>query len=121
MRISDWSSDVCSSDLPASAQKKEKPKKGEEAKEGLSASKAFGPALKKMTDATTAKDAAALQAALTEGQATATTPDDKYLAAVYQLQLGILNKDQAIQAPALDAMTDSGRTPAENMPVYNLF
>ena len=30
---------------PASAQKKEKPKKGEEAKEGLSASKEFGPAL----------------------------------------------------------------------------
>ena len=40
----------------------EKPKKEEEAKgKGLSASKAFGPALKKMTDATTAKDAAALQ------------------------------------------------------------
>ena len=106
---------------PASAQKKEKPKKGEEAKEGLSASKAFGPALKKMTDATTAKDAAALQAALTEGQATATTPDDQYLAAFYQLQLGILNKDQAIQAQALDAMLDSGRTPAENLAVYNFF
>jgi len=52
--------------LPAGA--KEKPKKGEEAKgEGLSASKGFAPALKKMTDATTAKDAAALQAALAEG------------------------------------------------------
>src|SRR3546814_17271715 len=74
-----------------------------------------------MTDATTAKDAAALQAALTEGQATATTPDDKYLAAFYQLQLGILNKDQAIQAPALDAMLDSSRTPAENLAVYNFF
>src|SRR3546814_4671145 len=82
MRISDWSSDVCSSD----------PHLLEEAKEGLSASKAFGPALKKMTDATTAKDAAALQAALTEGQATATTPDDKYLAAFYQLQLGKLGR-----------------------------
>src|SRR3546814_14246355 len=57
---------------PASAQKKEKPKKGEEAKEGLSASKEFGPALKKMTEDTTEKDAAALQAALTEGKATAT-------------------------------------------------
>src|SRR3546814_7958005 len=47
--------------------------------------------------------------------------DDKYLAAFYQLQLGILNKDQAIQAQALDAMLDSGRTPAENLAVYNLF
>lgn len=54
---------------PAAAQKKEKPKKEEEAKgKGLSASKGFGPALKKMTDATTAKDAATLQAALTEGR-----------------------------------------------------
>src|SRR3546814_19594796 len=47
--------------------------------------------------------------------------DDKYLAAFYQLQLGILNKDQAIQAQALDAMLDSGRTPAENLAVYNFF
>src|SRR3546814_21173299 len=74
-----------------------------------------------MTEATTAKDAAALQAALTEGQSTATTPDDKYLAAFYQLQLGILNKDQAVQAQPLDAMLDSGRTPAENLAVYNFF
>ena len=106
--------------LPATA--KEKPKKGEEEKgQGLSASKAFGPALKKMTEATTAKDAAALQAALAEGQGTATTPDDKYLTAFYQLQLGILNKDQAVQAQALDAMLDSGRTPAENLAVYSFF
>lgn len=107
---------------PATAQKKEKPKKEEEAKgKGLSASKGFGPALKKMTDATTAKDAAALQAALTEGQGTATAPDDKYLLGFYQLQLGILNKDQAVQGQALDAMLDSGLTPPENLAVYSFF
>ena len=62
---------------PAAAQKKEKPKKEEAAKgKQLTASKGFAPALKKMTDATTAKDVAALQAALTEGQASASTPDD---------------------------------------------
>ncbi|MBA4752774.1 MAG: tetratricopeptide repeat protein [Sphingopyxis sp.] len=107
---------------PATAQKKEKPKKEEEAKgKGLSASKGFGPSLKKMTDATTAKDSAALQAALTEGQGTATTPDDKYLVGFYQLQLGILNKDQALQGQALDAMLDSGLTPPENLAVYSFF
>ncbi|MBJ7500598.1 MAG: tetratricopeptide repeat protein [Sphingopyxis sp.] len=111
--------------VPAAAQekpKKEKQKKEEEGKgKGLTASKGFGPALKKMTDATAAKDAATLQAALTEGQGTATTPDDKYLVAFYQLQLGILNKDQAIQSQGLDGMLDSGMTPPENLATYNFF
>lgn len=107
---------------PTAAQKKEKPKKEEAAKgKGLSSSKGFAPALKKMTDATGAKDAAALQAALTEGQASATTPDDKYLVAFYQLQAGILGKDQALQGQGLDAMIDSGLTPPENVAVYNFY
>ena len=47
---------------PAAA--KEKPKKEEAAKgKGLSASKGFAPALKKMTDASAAKDAATIHAA----------------------------------------------------------
>ena len=96
---------------PAGA--KEKKEKKEEAAKGggLSPSKEFAPALKKLTDASTAKDAAALQAALTEAQASATSPDDKYLAAFYQLQLGILNKDQALQGQGLDAMLDFGQDP----------
>lgn len=107
---------------PAAAQKKEKPKKEEAAKgKQLSASKGFAPALKKMTDATAAKDAAALQAAMTEGQASATTPDDKYLVAFYQLQLGILNKDQALQSQGLDTMIDSGLMQAENAGTYNFY
>lgn len=105
---------------PAAAQKK--PKKEEAAKgKALSPSKGFAPALKKMTDATGAKDAAALQAALAEGQASATAPDDKYLIAFYQLQLGILNKDTALQAQGLDGMLDSGLTPTENAAVYNFY
>ena len=69
------------------AMAKEKPKK-EEAAQGpkVSPSKAFMPAVKKMGDATKAKDAAALQAALAEGQATATSNDDKYLMGFYTLQ-----------------------------------
>ncbi|MBU0825488.1 MAG: tetratricopeptide repeat protein [Alphaproteobacteria bacterium] len=107
---------------PAAAQKKEKPKKEEAAKgKQLTASKGFAPALKKMTDATTAKDVAALQAALTEGQASASTPDDKYLIGFYQLQSGILSKDQTLQGQGLDVMIESGLTPAENIGVYNFY
>ena len=107
---------------PAAAQKKEKPKKEEAAKgKQLSASKGFAPALKKMTDANKVKDAAALQAGLAEGQASASTPDDKYLVGFYQLQLGILNKDQALQGQGLDVMLESGLTPAENVGVYNFY
>jgi len=107
---------------PAAAQKKEKPKKEEAAKgKGLTASKGFAPALKKMTDAAAAKDAATLQAALAEGQASATTPDDKYLVGFYQLQLGIIGKQQPMQAQGLDVMLESGLTPAENIGVYNFY
>lgn len=111
--------------IPAAAQekpKKEKPKKGEEAKGGgISVSKGFIPAAKKMEEAQKAKDAAALQAALTEGQSSATTPDDKYLVGFFQLQLGLLNKDQALQGQGLDAMLDSGVTPPESVAIYNFY
>ena len=100
---------------PAAAQKKEKPKKEEAAKgKGLTASKGFAPTLKKMIDSAAAKDAATLQAALTEGQASASTPDDKYLIGFYQLQLGILNKDQTSQGQGLDVMIESGLTPTKS-------
>ena len=105
---------------PAAA--KEKPKK-EEAGQGpkVSPSKAFMPALKKMGDATKAKDAAALQAALAEGQATATSNDDKYLMGFYTLQLGILNKDEATQSQGLEAALDSGLVPAADLGNYNFY
>jgi len=107
---------------PAAAQKKEKPKKEEAAKGGgISISKEFMPAAKKMEEAQKAKDPAAMQAALTAGQPTATTPDDKYYVGSYQLQLGILNKDQTLQAQGLDAMLETGRTPAENAGIYNFY
>lgn len=105
---------------PAAA--KEKPKKEQASKgKALSPSKGFGPALKKMTDAVGAKDGAALQAAITEAQGSATTPDDNYLLSFYTLQLGIINKDQGAQARGLDGMLDSGLTPPENLATYNFF
>lgn len=110
---------------PAAAQdkpKKEKPKKGEEAKGGgVSVSKGFIPAAKKMEEAQKLKDPVAMQAALTEGQPTATTPDDKYYVGSYQLQLGILKKDQTLQAQGLDGMLETGKTPAEQLPIFNFY
>lgn len=105
---------------PAAA--REKPKK-EEAKKGkgLTPSKGFAPALKKMNDASGKKDAPALQAAIAEGQATASTTEDRYLVAFYELQLGITNKDQALQGKGLDAMLDSGLTPPESVAPYSFF
>src|SRR3546814_2133297 len=91
MRISDWSSDVCSSDL------KEDAAKGPQ----ITPSKAFMPVAQKLDEALKKKATAALQAAIAEGQAAATTNDDKYYLGFYTLQAGIMNKDQALQAQGL--------------------
>lgn len=105
---------------PTAAREKQKK---EEADKGstVSVSKGFAPAAKKMGEATTAKDAAALQAALTEGEGSASTNEDRYWLAYYKLQLGILNKDQALQAQGLDVMIDSGLAPAEQAGIYNFY
>src|SRR3546814_2130230 len=76
MRISDWSSDVCSSDL------KEDAAKGPQ----ITPSKAFMPVAQKLDEALKKKDTAALQAAIAEGQAAATTNDDKYYLGFYTLR-----------------------------------
>lgn len=112
----------CALIVAAPAAAKEKPKKEEEQKGAqLKPSKEFGPALKKMTEAAKAKDMAALETALTEGQASATSPDDKYLVSFYELQLGIGKSDKAIQGRALDGLLDSGLTPPESLAPYNYF
>lgn len=101
---------------------REKPAKSQATKaKALSPSRGFQPALKKITEAATAKDAAALTAALTDGQATATSPDDQYLLGFYRLQLGIIAGDQASQSAGLDAMLATDLTPAESLPAYNFF
>lgn len=97
--------------------KKEQAAKGKQ----LSPSREFQPALKKMTDAAGAKDAATLAAALTEGAAAATTPDDQYLVGFYRLQAGIISNDQAQQGAGLDAMLSTDLTPAESLAAYNFF
>ena len=112
----------CALIVAAPAAAKEKPKKEEEEKGAqLKPSKEFSPALKKLTEAAKAKDMAALEAALAEGQASATSPDDKYLVSFYELQLGIGKSDKAIQGKALDGMLESGLTPPESLAAYNFF
>ncbi len=112
----------CALIVAAPAAAKDKPKKEEEQKGAqLKPSKEFSPALKKLTEAAKAKDMAALEAALAEGQASATSPDDKYLVSFYELQLGIGKSDKAIQGKALDGMLESGLTPPESLAAYNFF
>lgn len=107
---------------PTAAREKQK-KEEEGAAKGptISPSKAFGPSTKKLAEALDKKDTAALQAALTEAQGVATSDDDKYLVGFYQLQLGILTKDQAVQEQGLDGMLGSTKVPAENAAVYNFY
>ncbi|WP_422061217.1 tetratricopeptide repeat protein [Sphingopyxis sp.] len=111
---------LIASAAPAAA--KDKPKKEETKKAAeVPVSKGFTPAVKKMIDATAAKDAAALQAALAESQAGATEAGDRYWHGYYTLQLGLLNKDTAAQDKGLDAMLDSGVSPAESLGAYNFY
>ncbi|WP_260583125.1 hypothetical protein [Sphingopyxis sp. PET50] len=114
---------------PAAAQDQDKPKKEkkgkkeEEAKKGttIPASKGFAPSVKKMMEAANAKDAAALQAALTEGEGTASTTEDKYWLSFYTLQLGILNSDKATQGKGLDGMLGTTLVPPESLAPYNFY
>ncbi|PQM29476.1 hypothetical protein CVO77_00670 [Sphingopyxis lindanitolerans] len=101
---------------------KEKPKKEEAAKgPSISPSKAFIPAAKKMEEATKKKDAAALQAAVTEAQGVASSNDDKYFLGFYTLQLGVMTKNEALQAQGLDMALDSGFVPASDAGLYNFY
>ena len=104
---------------PAAA--KEKQKKEETQGAQISPSKGFAPSFKGLNEALSKKDAAALQAALAEAQPKATTEDDKYLVGFFTLQLGILNKDKALQGQGLDTALATGKVPASEAPVYNLF
>lgn len=111
---------MASTAAPAVA--KEKPKK-EDAKKGqtIAVSKGFAPAVKKMEAALAAKDAAGLQSAIAEGDATASTTEDRYWISHYELQLGILNKDTALQGKALDGLLASGLAAPANLAPFNFF
>ncbi|MBB5707970.1 tetratricopeptide repeat protein [Sphingopyxis panaciterrulae] len=105
---------------PAVAREKQKK---EDTAQGpkLSPSKGFMPIAQKMDETLKKKDAAGLQAAVTEGQSAATSNDDKYFLGFYTLQLGVLTKDQALQAQGLDTALESGVVPATDAAVYNFF
>src|SRR3546814_18718642 len=79
------------------------------------------PVAQKLDEALKKKDTAALQAAIAEGQAAATTNDDKNYLGFYTLPAGIMNKDQALQAQGLDPALASGRVPATDAAVYTFY
>lgn len=105
---------------PAAAREKQKK---EEAAKGpqITPSKAFMPIVQKMDETLKKKDAAGLQAAIAEGQGKATTNEDKYYQGFFTLQLGILNKDQALQEQGLNGALDSGLVTGPDTAVYNFF
>src|SRR3546814_7981740 len=79
------------------------------------------PTAQKMDETLKKKDAAGLQAAVTEGQSAATSNDDKYFLGFYTLQLGVLTKDQALQAQGLDTAPESGLLRATDAAAFNFF
>ncbi|NJS13637.1 MAG: hypothetical protein HC788_02235 [Sphingopyxis sp.] len=110
---------------PGLAQKKDKKKDKEAAAApaapAITPSKGYLPEAKKVQAAYQAKDPVALEAALAAADAVATTPQDKFLQSQFRLQLGLLKKDQTLQASALDGMLDSGLTPAADVARFNYF
>jgi tetratricopeptide (TPR) repeat protein len=114
---------VALSATPAMARDKDKKKEAAAAPAvpAISPSKGYFPEAKKVQAALIAKDAVALETALTAADAVATTPQDKYLQHQFRLQLGLLKSDQTIQSAALDGMIDSGLTPATDIARFNFF
>jgi hypothetical protein len=102
-------------------EKKKKEEPAAAAAPAISPSKGYLPEAKKVQTAFQAKDAVALEAALTAADAFATTPQDKYLQSQFRLQLGLLKSDQTLQAAALDGMIDSGIMPAGDAARFNFF
>lgn len=107
---------------PAAA-KKEKPAAAAAAdtEHKLAPSKEYMAVYKELAAANTAKDAAALKAALDKGATLVNKADDQFLQANFGLQLGLLTKDAALQAASLDTMIDSGLAPSKDLAKFNYF
>src|SRR5688572_17337694 len=109
---------------PAVAQKKQKAAAAP-AGPKVSISKAFQPlAVAAQTAVNAAKadpaQVSAAKAAVDAALAGATTVDDKFVAGQFAVSLGGQIKDPTLQRRGLQAMVDSGKTPADN-PKYNFF
>jgi tetratricopeptide (TPR) repeat protein len=94
---------------PAEAKKKDDAGQASAAKY----SDAFRQAAPAVQDAIGKKDWATAQAGLPKAQAAASTPDDKYAVASFQLQIAQGTGDAAGTQTAIDAMLASGKAPAD--------
>lgn len=110
---------------PAVAQKKSKAAAAAPAGPKIAISKAFQPvAVAAQTAVAAAKtdpaQAPAAKAAVDAALAAAATPDDKFVAGQFAVELGSAIKEPALQRRGLEAMVASNKMPAEN-PKYNFF
>jgi len=79
-------------------------------------SKAARPTLDALNKAVDSKDAAAVAAALGPAQAAASTPDDRYMLAQFQLRHALNTQNLAGQRAALEAIVASGGARPEELP-----
>ena len=86
---------------------------------GPALSKEFRAAAGPLQKAMTAKDFATAKAALPAAQAVATTPDDKYYAALFGYQIAANLKDTPGTITYAQAMLDSGVAPADQQGSIN--
>lgn len=81
----------------------------------LQASQKFFKGAKPVQDLLAAKDFAGALALMPALEAETTTPDDRYFLGNFYLNVGVGQKDQAMQLKGIDVMLDSGRVPAEDL------
>jgi tetratricopeptide (TPR) repeat protein len=96
---------------------KEKPA----AASSLKLSPAFRAAAAPLQDALVKKDGATAASKIAAAEAAATTPDEKYVAGTFRIQLGGLLNDPKMQSAGVEAALTSGSLPAADAPRFNFF
>lgn len=102
--------------MPTAATAAEKKEEAKGAK--LTPSKEFVPGAQEVQKLLAANDFAGAQTKLTEVEAKATKPDDKYYVGNFYLNIGIGLKDETLQRKGIEAMIASGLTSQEDLGKY---
>ncbi len=101
--------------VPAAALAQKKDAKAAAVAPKLQATQNFFKGAKPVQDLLAAKDFAGALAAMPALEPLATTPDDHYFLGNFWLNIGIGQKDYAMQLKGLDMMLGSGKVPAEDL------
>ncbi len=99
----------------ALAQKKEAKADPKDAAPKLQATQNFFKGAKPVQDLLAAKDYAGALAAMPALEPVATTPDDRYFLGNFWLNIGIGQKDPAMQLKGIDMMLESAKVPAADV------